>query len=38
VLANTDRAVVLEKGRVIIEDRSDALTAQPAELAARLGV
>jgi branched-chain amino acid transport system ATP-binding protein len=38
VLANTDRAVVLEKGRVIIEDRSDALTSQPAELAARLGV
>ena len=38
VLANTDRAVVLEKGRVIIEDRSDVLTSQPAELAARLGV
>jgi branched-chain amino acid transport system ATP-binding protein len=38
VLANTDRAIVLEKGRVIIEDRSDALTSQPAELAARLGV
>ena len=38
VLANTDRAVVLEKGRVIIEERSDVLTSQPAELAARLGV
>ncbi len=38
VLANTDRAVVLEKGRVVVEDRSDALASQPAELAARLGV
>jgi branched-chain amino acid transport system ATP-binding protein len=38
VLANTDRAVILEKGRVILEDRSDALTSQPVELAARLGV
>jgi branched-chain amino acid transport system ATP-binding protein len=38
VLANTDRAVILEKGRVVLEDRSDALIAQPAELAARLGV
>ncbi len=38
VLANTDRAIVLEKGRVIIEDRSDALASQPGELAARLGV
>ena len=38
VLANTDRALILEKGRVVLEDRSQALTAQPAELAARLGV
>jgi len=38
VLANTDRAVILEKGRVVLEDRSDALIAQPVELAARLGV
>jgi len=38
VLANTDRAVILEKGRVVLEDRSDALTSQPVELAARLGV
>jgi len=38
VLANTDRAVVLEKGRVVVEDRSDVLASQPAELAARLGV
>jgi branched-chain amino acid transport system ATP-binding protein len=38
VLANTDRAIVLEKGRVVLEDRSEALTARPDELAARLGV
>ena len=38
VLANTDRAVILEKGRVVLENRSDALTARPDELAARLGV
>jgi branched-chain amino acid transport system ATP-binding protein len=38
VLANTDRAVVLEKGRVVIEDRSDVLAAQPETLGARLGV
>ena len=38
VLANTDRAVILEKGRVVLEDSSDALIAQPVELAARLGV
>ena len=38
VLANTDRAVILEKGRVVLEGRSDALTSQPVELAARLGV
>ena len=28
----------LEKGRVVVEDRSDVLASQPAELAARLGV
>jgi branched-chain amino acid transport system ATP-binding protein len=38
VLANTDRVVVLEKGRVVLEDRSAALVARPDELAARLGV
>ena len=38
VLANTDRAVILEKGRVVLEDRSEALIAQPSALAARLGV
>jgi branched-chain amino acid transport system ATP-binding protein len=38
VLANTDRAVILEKGRIVLEDLSESLTAQPAELAARLGV
>jgi branched-chain amino acid transport system ATP-binding protein len=38
VLANTDRAIVLEKGRVVLEDRSDWLTEQPRDLAARLGV
>ena len=38
VLANTDRVVILEKGRVVLENRSDALTARPDELAARLGV
>ena len=38
VLANTDRAIVLEKGCVVLEDRSEALTARPDELAVRLGV
>jgi branched-chain amino acid transport system ATP-binding protein len=38
VLRNTDRALILEKGRVALEDRSDALIAQPLVLAARLGV
>jgi branched-chain amino acid transport system ATP-binding protein len=38
VLANTDRAIILEKGCVVMEGRSDVLMAQPDELAARLGV
>ena len=38
VLANTDRAIVLEKGRVVLADTSEALTARPDDLAARLGV
>ncbi len=38
VLANTDRAIILEKGRVVLENRSEVLTLQPEELAARLGV
>lgn len=36
VLAHTDRAIVLEKGRVVLEGASDALPAD--ELAQRLGV
>jgi branched-chain amino acid transport system ATP-binding protein len=38
VLHNTDRAIILEKGRVVLEGRSDALTTQQEELATRLGV
>ena len=38
VLANADRAVVLEKGCVVLEDPASSLLAQPDELAARLGV
>ncbi len=38
VLANTDRAIILEKGRVVLDDRSEVLTSQPEELATRLGV
>ena len=38
VLANTDRAVILEKGRVVLDGRSETLSSQPKELAARLGV
>ncbi|MFO1413044.1 MAG: ABC transporter ATP-binding protein [Burkholderiales bacterium] len=38
VLANTDRAVILEKGRVVLAGASPALVAQPDELASRLGV
>ncbi len=38
VLANTDRAIILEKGRVVLENLSDTLMEQPDELAARLGV
>ncbi len=38
VLANTDRALILEKGRVVLEDRSEILLSQPEALAARLGV
>jgi branched-chain amino acid transport system ATP-binding protein len=38
VLANTDRALVLEKGRVVLADRSEALIARHDDLAARLGV
>jgi branched-chain amino acid transport system ATP-binding protein len=36
VLAHTDRAVVLEKGQVVMQGESDAL--DPAELGTRLGV
>jgi branched-chain amino acid transport system ATP-binding protein len=38
VLAHTDRAVVLEKGRVVLEGESAALAAQPETLARVLGV
>ncbi|MEO8345846.1 MAG: ABC transporter ATP-binding protein [Betaproteobacteria bacterium] len=38
VLANTDRALILEKGRVVMENRSEALLSKPEELAQRLGV
>jgi branched-chain amino acid transport system ATP-binding protein len=38
VLTHTDRAVVLEKGRVVLEGESAALAAQPDTLARVLGV
>ena len=38
VLAHTDRALVLEKGRVVLADRSPALVAEPQALTVRLGV
>ena len=38
VLTNSDRAVVLEKGRVVLEDSAAALAANAQELTARLGV
>jgi branched-chain amino acid transport system ATP-binding protein len=38
VLAHTDHAVVLEKGRVVLEGESPALAAQPQALAQLLGV
>jgi branched-chain amino acid transport system ATP-binding protein len=38
VLANTDRALILEKGRLVAEGRSGALAGDTEMLAARLGV
>jgi branched-chain amino acid transport system ATP-binding protein len=38
VLAHTDRALVLEKGRIVLEGTSDALAADAAALARFLGV
>jgi branched-chain amino acid transport system ATP-binding protein len=38
VLAHTDQAVVMEKGRIVLAGASAALTAQPQELARLLGV
>jgi branched-chain amino acid transport system ATP-binding protein len=38
VLANTDRAVVMEKGRIVLEGASHHLLEQPEELGRRLGV
>jgi branched-chain amino acid transport system ATP-binding protein len=38
VLAHTDRALVMEKGRIVLEGESAALAAQPEALAKLLGV
>jgi len=38
VLAHTDRAVVMEKGRIVLADASASLAAQPEALARLLGV
>jgi branched-chain amino acid transport system ATP-binding protein len=38
VLSHTDRAVVMEKGRIVMEDRSEALARSPDALAQLLGV
>jgi len=38
VLAHTDRAVVMEKGRIVLEGASRHLLEQPNELGRRLGV
>jgi branched-chain amino acid transport system ATP-binding protein len=38
VLAHTDRCVVMEKGRLVLQDSSAALSAQPATLTRYLGV
>ena len=38
VLAHTDQAVVMEKGRIVLAERSAALAAQPDALARLLGV
>jgi branched-chain amino acid transport system ATP-binding protein len=38
VLAHTDRAIVLEKGRVVLDDESAVLRASPEKLARYLGV
>jgi branched-chain amino acid transport system ATP-binding protein len=38
VLANTDHAVVMEKGRIVLASESAALAAEPAALASLLGV
>jgi branched-chain amino acid transport system ATP-binding protein len=38
VLAHTDRALVMEKGRIVQEGRSDALASAPEALARLLGV
>jgi len=38
VLAHSDRAVVLEKGRIVMEDTAAAMVANVGELTARLGV
>ncbi|MCX8097524.1 MAG: ABC transporter ATP-binding protein [Casimicrobiaceae bacterium] len=38
VLEHTDRCLVMEKGRIVLEDSSASLAAQPQELARYLGV
>jgi len=38
VLAHTDRAVVMEKGRIVLASESAALAADPTALSALLGV
>ena len=38
VLAHSDRAVVLEKGRIVLDDTAAAMVANVGELTARLGV
>lgn len=38
VLAHTDQAVVMEKGRIVLADASASLAAQPDALARLLGV
>jgi branched-chain amino acid transport system ATP-binding protein len=38
VLAHTDRALVMEKGRIVLEDASASLAASPQSLADLLGV
>jgi branched-chain amino acid transport system ATP-binding protein len=38
VLEHTDRCAVMEKGRIVLQDASDALAQRPEQLARYLGV